>query len=315
MTTANLSSVSSRIEKVSEMTKISVKDLTDSLLVLGVETDDEGLQLLNSIPADDILDTMLQNIKKDIPILKKKAAIAILHGWDPFAKSEEKTKPSSESNITSTIVESIKAMRSIKELKDKDLLELYNKERDYEVEQEIHRRANHQAFIVLEQGDQTPGKEKINIEASLDLLKIARKGKTPEMIPVGDSIFPTYKITELNITERIVEICPICGETLYKGYCTKCQVNLSSIGDDERAFMKLVLDDGSLNRTVYADRTAIIELAKAGLEQLKATWPKTSKKFDELKITNSLPKVRILKSTPSTMADPFYRSNGNNKTF
>jgi hypothetical protein len=138
---------------------------------------------------------------------------------------------------------------------------------------------------------------------------------TPEMVLVGNTVVNVFKITELNIYERIVEICPACGGTLYKGYCSKCNINFSSIGDDERSFINLLVINGYYKMDSYSDRKLIIDLATLGLKDLRGISPGTSKKFDELKITNSLPKVRILKSTPSTMADPFYRSNGNNKTF
>jgi hypothetical protein len=168
------------------------------------------------------------------------------------------------------------------------------------------------------------GKDPIDIENSLDILKRARKMVTPSFLPMGSdgAVSPIYPILSLNIQDRIIDICPICGESLFKGYCMKCQMNLGGvggignvgIGDDERAYMKLVSDSENFNKDAYADRKALYVSAISGLENLKKTWPSLIQKFEELKMTNSLPKLRVIVSRPSTVVkDPFFQDG--NRSF
>jgi hypothetical protein len=130
------------------------------------------------------------------------------------------------------------------------------------------------------------------------------------MIPGKDKkIVRVYRITELNPDDRIVELCPICGEILYKGYCPKCELDFSGVGDDERSYVKLISNSEKFNAKSHSDRKAVHASASKGLEDLRITWPSIAPTFDDLKLTNSLPKLRMIKNIPATqVADPFHVS-------
>lgn len=212
--------------------------------------------------------------------------------------AEEKRRKMSGNCLAESIAAGLKEYlpnlkTDFKQLKDKDLLELYIEEKDYEVEQELHRRAKHQPWVVLD-----PDK-KINVEASVDLLKRARKMVNPTLVPIGDTIVPVYRITEINPDDNIVEICPICGGVLYRGYCDVCEVSLSGIGDDERAYLHLISKASTFDKDVYSDRWHATVSASRGIEDLMKTWPSVQKEYIELKLADSLPtfkKVRVLPS-------------------
>jgi hypothetical protein len=135
------------------------------------------------------------------------------------------------------------------------------------------------------------------------------------MIPGKDKkIVRVYRITELNPDDRIVELCPICGEILYKGYCSKCELDFSGVGDDERSYVKLISNSEKFNARSHSDRKAVHASASKGLEDLRTTWPSIAPTFDDLKLTNSLPKLRMIKNIPATqVADPFHVSG--NRSF
>ena len=63
---------------------------------------------------------------------------------------------------------------------------------------------------------------------------------------------------------------------------------------------------GNFDVNSYSDRKAVFASASKGLEDLKTTWPSLIQKFEELKATNSLPKLRVLSSRPTTIKDPFF---------
>jgi len=214
----------------------------------------------------------------------------------------------SENSSTSAIIEFIQANKPIGQMTDVELLTLWDKNREESIEQELNRRAKSQAFIVLKPGTQIPGKEEIDIEYTLEMLKSARKRNNPTIIPYKDNTFASvYKISELNINERIIELCPICGEILWKGYCSKCDSNFAGIGDNERSYVKLVVDSGKINTKTASDRKAVVVSAAKGMEDLKITWPGILKEFEELKLTGNLPKLRMIANRPASIpADPFH---------
>lgn len=330
-------SLQDRVAKAAEILKTDSDKVKQALECLGIEIGDEFSESL--IDAETTTEDMIREKLLDFlgrssdPKTAPKparlaAAVAILKGRDPFKKEEEKpadvltltTADASSytaSSGVSLVVKHLESLRPIQTLKDRELLEKYVQERDYEVEQELHKRAKGQPFIVLKDGEKKePGKEVIDVDYSMDLLKAARKGRiNPTIAPYGDKVANVYRITELNLDDRKVELCPVCGETLYKGYCEKCELNFQPIGKDERAYMRLVVENSSrFDKGSFADRKALHASAVKGLDDLRSTWPSMGPHFDELKATDSLPKLVLIEGRPSrTIADPFHMSG--NRTF
>lgn len=290
---------------------------TDSLIKVfgenGISNDSTGIFVLESktTTMEDIVE-IIDGLEGDIPKLKKKTAAGILKGEG----KEKKALPS----IDQSIVEELKMGRPIEQWTDEDLLKRYADKREYEVGQELHKRAKQQRFVVLmpSENGYSPGKEVIDISKSLELLKNARKRTNPSMIPVENGARLVYYIIELNIQDRLIEICPFCGGTLYQGYCDHCPVNLVGIDDDSRAYMALISKMDNFNSKSMSDRKAVVTSAMKGLENLKSDWPSLSNVFEELKILNTLPQLRVIASRPAKKVDdPFfqdgYRSVGNKK--
>jgi hypothetical protein len=254
--------------------------------------------------------------------LKILAVAAILKGRDPFAKTEDAvqstndesvkqppkdTSAESPSIIAQTMVELTKSLRDPKQMKDKELLELYDKERDYEVGNELHRRASYQHIIVLKPGSDKDGKKDIDIEMSLELLKRSRRMVNPSLVRQGDVFVNVYRVTELDPEEQIVETCPFDGEITYKNYCEKCGSDFSGVGDEERAYIKLITEVESFDRLSRSDRDAVLISAGKGITDLQKTWPGVWKIFSDLKLVGDLPKLRKIKNLPSQKpADPFH---------
>lgn len=309
-------SFSDRISESSELLSINSKDLVSDLKKFGITSDSTGESLLDAptTTIEDLVSIMEVGCANGIPNLKLKAAASVLKGNSLVKKeipeSENRMPVVSIENERKTFAELLKEQRPIANWSDRELIERYAKDREHNVEQELNRRAKQQNFVVLKEGKFEPGKEDIDIEVTLDLLKSARKRTNPSTIPHGDKFVQVYNITELNPSDRIVELCPLCGESLYKGYCEKCHSNFAGVGDDERAFAKLVADSDNFSIDSRADRRDVVISAKKGLDDLKLNWPSLIKEFDDLKLTGNLPKLRIILNRPATVADPFFQ-NGN----
>lgn len=300
-------------KSIAEVEKTLTKDLKEA----GIEDNSVGVSILDaeSTEPGDLFGILQNGCGHGVPILKLKAAASVLKG-----KSLTKTTTPPDNKLpvvnadaqVQTIAEIMKSNRPIEQWNDRELLERFAKEREHEVEQELHKRAKQQNFIVLVPSEKKyePGKEMIDVSTSLELLKNARKRTNPTMLPIEGKVLPVYKITELNPEDRIVALCPFCGETLYKGYCQKCESNVSGVGDDELAYVKLISELDTFDVNSFSDRKAVITSARKGLDDLKNTWPKLAQEFDELKATNNLPKLRVILNRPSDVADPFFQ-NGN----
>jgi hypothetical protein len=196
-------------------------------------------------------------------------------------------------------------------MKDKELLELYAEERGYEIEQELHKRAKFKRFVILKPGKYEPGKEVIDIDNTLELLKKARKIEIPSMASIDGKVLQVHRITELNPEDRKTELCPICGKPLFQGYCQDCGFDFGGIGMDERSYVKLVTQKEGFNPQSFSDRKALHASAVKGLEDLILTWPSVNPEFEELKLTNNLPQLVIVKPVLSEKKmDPFHQ-NGN----
>jgi len=316
MSTSNLASVTARFQKAAESLKLQDTEVPKLKKILedhGISEDDSGLKYLNSkmVTQEDLFE-ILQNFFEDKGKFCIKAASIYLKGNDPFEEeSPVVIKPDNAESANlgnSAIIEFIQANKPIGQMNDTDLLILWDKNRDELTEQEINRRVKGQPFIVLKAGTQTPGKEVIDIDYTLEMLKSARKRNNPTIIPYENNTFASvYKISELNLNDRIIEMCPICGEILWKGYCSDCVSNFAGIGDDERAYIKLVVDSGKINTKTASDRKAVIVSAAKGIDDLKITWPIIFKEFEELRFMGNLPKLKKIANRPSIVPmDPFH---------
>jgi len=315
----NTISLQERIKNAAQILKVEESDIKHALSEgLDINIDDEdALMLLDAASTDEgmVQEALVSNIDEDLKFVRLRAAVYWLKGRDPFEKPQEGSltvslpDDSQTSSLYATVTKVIDATKPIAQHKDRELLERYIAERDYEMEQELHKRSKGQPFIVLtDSGKHEPGKEPIDVDASMDLLKRARKGYVNStIVPYGDVVANVYRITELNLEDRRVELCPVCGASLYKGYCTPCELNWSPADKDTRAYARLVSEhSGRFQRESYADRKALHASAMKGIVDLRKTWPSMSKLFDDRKESGDLPKVIQISDRPTvSVADPF----------
>lgn len=320
----NTISLQERVKNAAQILKVEESEIEKALSEgLGIEYDDEdAAELMDAESTTEaMVSDALSTHVKGYKVARGAAAVAWLKGRDPFAKPED-DKPKMEvtngdpgtGSLTATVSKIIDATKPIAQHKDRELLERYVSERDYEMEQELHKRAKGQPFVVLTDSERhEPGEEPIDIDYSLELLRRARKGYVNNtIVPYKDTVVNVYRITELNKDDRKVELCPICGETLFKGYCEGCELNWSPVGKDERAYVYLIAEhSGRFQKESFADRKAIHASAMKGLADLRKTWPSMAKLFDDRKEIDDLPKLVLLESRPSKAPEDPYHVAGN----
>lgn len=317
----DLTSIAARFSKAAEALKLQESEvpvLKEMLSKVGIEEDDTGLKYLNSrvITSEDLVEIISGTFSERGKFCVK-AAASYLKGVDPFDTSTlQVTKldaPVTPNPTVDALVQIIQASKPVGQMTDPELLALWDKDRSEHSENELNRRAKGQPFIILKSGTNVPGREEIDVEYTLEMLKSARKRNNPKIVPYRDNTFASvYKISELNLNDRIIEICPICGEVLWRGYCEKCNSNFAGIGNDERAYVRLIAESGKFQTSSVSDRKAVLTSAAKGIEDLKITWPSIFKRFEELKLTGDLPKLRMIANRPAQVPvdiqDPFHVS-------
>jgi hypothetical protein len=320
MTAMDLSSIDIRYQKATDVLRLEkVAVLEEILEKQGIRKDEEGLRYLDSnIVSEKKLEEIFSTSLPNTGFFLVKAAVLYLKGIDPFVPpvKEDKEKEIREKDSgTDILLRYMQENKPVEQMSDKDLLNLWIEKREESMERELNKRAKGQPFIILKMKKTEPGKEIIDAEFSLEMLKSSKKRTNPSIVPYENNTFATvYKITELNIDDRLIEYCPFCGETLWKSYCSKCESNLSGIGDDERVFIKMVVDAKKINVRTMSDRKAAIVCALKGIEQLKESWPSLRDRFDEEKLLGTLPVLKTLANRPPNIkVDPFNISG--NRTF
>ena len=148
MSLNDLSSFNTRAEKAAEVLASDPFTILEILAKLGVTNDPIGLRLLN---AKTTTTEILEKALSDMPqtgILQIRAAASYLKGIDPFQQDPEPVTKD-QNSIVDALVQVVQANKPIQQMKDKELLELYIQDRNFEVEQELHRRSRSQPFIIL----------------------------------------------------------------------------------------------------------------------------------------------------------------------
>jgi len=309
-----------RVEDASRILSVKTKLFIDLLNESGLDNSEVGLSMLDSseVSVEDLVSIIVKDSdseSKDYPLGKKimyipaKVAAGVLKG------NSNKGVEENNDTLSKDKVSIAHSLRPIHQWNDKSLLEEYVSTRGMEVEEELDRRAKHQKFVVLKDPEDLnlkryePGKEIIDVDYSLELLKRVRKGKiNSSIVPYKEKMANVFRVTELNIEERKVELCPVCGETLFKGYCDKCELNWTTVDKYSRAYVRLVSEySKSFKKESFSDRRALYASSLKGTEDLKKTWPSICIIFDERKEVDDLPRLVLIENRPSTQVqDPFH---------
>jgi hypothetical protein len=271
---------------------------------LGIYNDDLSLEILLSedTKEGDARKVFCENNDPayNLPIARFRRLWSILkEGSNP---SSNKSDVSPDKNFTSLI----ETLKPVSQLSDRELLERYISGNDSETEKELKTRSHDRNFVVFS------GKEQINIDMTLKMLRDARRREMPKTFNDGTETYILYKIGES--PEQVFEICPVTGDILLDGYSDKIGVKWS-IPLEGRQFAWIMKDQGiemtaltirDVQKTYQeagAGKNATTEGDSHGIKALKAIYPKIGVIFHDLKITGDLPSLKS--SNKKSKQDPF----------
>lgn len=299
--------------------------------ILGKSPDDVKCFFIDKENIDDIdllttsielttYDEMMEGIKNDFGATfitnKIRTAMKIILGDKQSNKTEDKT---SEISVLQKIIDS---NRPIQQWSDKDVLDAYIDTEDDQYEYELNKRAKGRRFIIL--NDTEP--ETINVEASLNMLKRARKENPPSHYKSGTEIIYVYRIEDYHSRNRVRAESPFHPKVaLFDDYCPVSNISFEGIDVRVRKVMRLILEhEVELTRRDKIDMVAIVRSIKSNVrnaessvkEQISALidmYPDIGSEYKKRKLLGTLPPLKMIESVSSVRdvkADPFNPTGG-----
>ena len=295
MTNTTVTPFEDRVKKAAKILNSTTKKLTKILLDNGV--DDINMLDATTTSFNDVFG-IINEIDGNLPLLKVKAAAGILKGDDPFNKVIELPKKESESTALKAL---LKASEPIAGWKDEEVLRGYIETDRDDLEYELQKRAKGKRFIVL-----TDDKKEIDVEASLKMLKRARKEDIPSSIVTEDDKYiHIYKVENYHVDNRVREESPLRpGVTLFDGYCPVTKINFAKVSDSARKMLRLINTfEGKQSRT---EERRWVDVAKEkGIDGLGVIFPEVHEHYLELSRADKLPSLKMIAPLETPKADPF----------
>lgn len=237
---------------------------------------------------------------------KFRTAIKIILG-------ENKSEPVVENSTASersVLEQLLQSSRPIQQWSDEEVLKSYIESDREDLESELNKRAKGRRFIVL------TGKEpeEIDIDASLRMLKRARKEDIPSFIKTSDDeIINIYRVEDYHQDNRVRSESPLRPNVaLFDDFCPVSNLNFAGIDQESRQYIRLIRDNcGEQSR---GEESNIVTVAREkGFDGLKSLYPEIHDFYRTAFIRGTLPTLKMVEkvsSKYSTTADPFNAKYG-----
>jgi len=305
--------LSERVSKASEISKSSIEEITKALIALGIEDNEDSVELLDSGAApESILKDGLSEL--DIPPIKLNAAVLALKGtWgvdkgyvkSPIAEAiDEQESIRTNTVLAQTISNAISENKPITQYTDSELVAKYANSGDGNLEAELIKRSRGNRFIVVPM-DGNSSHNDIDVESTTRMIKKARKNEDfpKEYVDANGKLFRIFSVMEYSPENRIVELSPIHENVvLFDGYCTASNTNFSGITSECRSFLRLIVDDLKGKNQVLPSselRSLISDCRSSGLPILRKNYPTISAIYDDLSLVDNLPRLKKLREPKS----------------
>jgi len=262
--------------------------ICNRLAVLGIysgspETDAESLKLLLSddCPEGEARRVFCENGEPNLPVVRFKAV------WRVLKDVPEAIEVSDVPDATvEALKEMVRANRFHSQWSDRELLAAYTPDAPAELVEALNRRANGRAFIIF-----VDEKENVlDIEASLRLLREARRRETPVHFKVADCLKRLYRAGEFPSLVHLE--CPFhSGVLLMDGYCDECGHSWEGVSYEVMQFARMVRDAGEAPKSSPGVRQ-FIHHAMGGLQTLRRDYPKVGVSYEEAEVDCQLPSLR-----------------------
>lgn len=300
--------LSARFEQAAKIAGLTVDEIKTYFVSPENTTDDDLVE--TSVRLTNIEDIEVEyNSKPGNPILPAKVKTALKLVIGAVSESIQTTTPSPQPEI-SMLEQLLKSSRPVQQWSDEEILKAYIESDREDLESELNKRAKGQRFIVL------TGKEpeEIDIDATLKMLKRARKETIPSYIKTADNkVINIYRVEEYHLDNRARAESPLRpAVALFDDFCHVSNVNFSGITQEARVYIRLIHERyGDLSRSDENDM--VFTARKEGYAGLVALYPELEQTYRAREIEGTLPSLRLVEKVASKYSsgklDPFKASS------
>jgi len=291
--------------------QIAERYIWDRLSKLGIYNDDVSAELIASpeCTEGDARHVFCENGEPNLPVVRFKKLWSIMKTgamFSPVPVEREETDVDL-SSLAADLKSGFGAMKPIGQWTDAELMEKYGPECADDIIDELSKRAKGRSFVVFVDEASC----KVDVEASLRLLKEARKRETPVHYKTSDVLKRLFRAGDF--PTQVYFECPIHkGVLLLDGYCDECGHTWEGIPYSVRQFVRVIANEGeapdsgpSIRQLIATARTC----SESDVDPLAADYPKVLGVFRELAAEDKLPSLKSRTASSDTKrADPFNTS-------
>ena len=285
--------------------------ILDRLNKLGIYDDeDDDILLSDDCQEGDARRVFCENGEPNLPIPRFKKIWKILKNINVVNENSTPENIKEEGSAIQKIVETMNANKPLGQWTDEELLENYGPDISSSIIDELHRRSKGRRFIMFK----NEAEGIIDLEASLRMLKEARKRETPVHYKLSDSLKRTFIAGEF--PSQVFYECPLHqGVLLFDGYCDKCGHTWEAVDYEVRQFVRIIVGCGEEPKENASVRQLINDARNGGIKSLSEDYPKSFVEFLDRQERDNLPSLKRRTATASSIKvkDPFYSQTNKNR--
>ena len=302
---ATIKVVLDRFEEENDQAYITPEDyIWERLQDLGIYRDAESHEILLSTDCTEgeARRVFCENGEPNLPPVRFKRAWTILKGnvapQNDFSDDAEVSMCTKEirgmkviETVKMAVSEIAKINRPIGQWSDEELVSKYEPDCEQEIIDTLDKRSKGKAFVIYDD----EANNKVNIAATLSMLRQVRKGHNLVHYKVGSAIKRLYRAGHF-ACETSFE-CPLHPGVLLLvedgvGYCDECGHAWKLEAYDNMQFARIVYEMGDAPEDKAYLRQFVNNCNTGTLEQLGQDYPKALLKFEERKADDTLPRLK-----------------------
>jgi len=201
---------------------------------------------------------------------------------------------SSLDKVADSIASMVSSNRPKTDWKDRELLSELD-EGATEIAEVLAKRTRGRHCIVLD------GEGNVDVEASLELVKIAKKQPTKSEHRVKGKLVRVYRPGQW-LARPLDESPFVIGEPLVRDYCAASETDWKDVSHEARVLARIYIQHCETAKPSLRDFRAICDDAREGVKNFRDKYGKAAMLYDEMSAQDKLPKLKIM---PAEVTEPF----------
>lgn len=280
--------LNSRIQKFAEIIKVDLAIVRNTLLELGVDSENESsLEILDDPTCLPIADLFTSFV--DTGLAKKsliRLGVKQLYGQTKEIETEH-------NDIASVVQAVVSANKPKSEMSDLELLTKYSPEEPEIID--ILRKRSHGRYFIVFEGNQ------IDVSKSMQLLKIAKYQSTADRHSFNNKIYKLYRAGDFPVIS--FDESPFFENVILQdGYCPRSNTSWNNVSFDAKVLIRIYVKHVEKKELTQLEMKRLASLA-LDLEKLKNELNSAIPIYDYLKDTNKLPSLKVFSNSINKSSD------------